>query len=78
VIGEVEQYEDHHEHDRHDDLQPLTRADLVFPAAAPGRGVAGWHPDVACDRQARLFDEAANVTSLDVQQHRSDQQPVLR
>ena len=25
-----------------------------------------------------LFDEAANVTSLDVQQHRSDQQPVLR
>ena len=77
TVGEVEQDEDHDEHDGEHQLQPLPGSRLVLPPAAPLDVVASRQRHRASDGRARLLDEAADVAVLDVQQHRCQQEAVL-
>ena len=78
VIREVQEHEDHQQHDRQDELQPGSRAFLVLPPAAPADVVPRWQRDVPCDGRAGFLHEAPDVAALHVQEHRREQQAVLR
>src|SRR5205807_1872014 len=60
-IGQIEQHEDHDEHQWDDDLQALASPALVLVLAAPLDVRALGQRDALGDDPARLFDEAADV-----------------
>ena len=76
-IGQVEQHEDHDEHQWDDDLQALASPALVLVLAAPLDVRALGQRDSLGDNPARLFDEAADVAPAHVEQHGHDEQAVL-
>ncbi len=77
MIREVEQEEDDQDRDRHDDLQPLSRALLALVPPAPPDEVAGRQRDTGGDGRLGFFDEPAEIPVLHVEQHRGQQEPVL-